>query len=134
MTKIDTSSEFINADYVLKSGVTEIIPLDEGVYEESNFKKGEMRLVFQKVQCNDREKSIKKWSPNKQSLKNIEQMYGDDTKNVIGKRLRVVVMPTNSGKNGVFVVLENIQKPETLPIINQTQEHAVNTSAITTPE
>lgn len=128
MVQFDTDSGFLSPEFVLKHGITEIIPLDEGTFEDDKFNAGQKKLVFQRVQCNDKEHMIRKWSPNKTSLKTIAQMYGDDSKAVMGKILKIVIMPTQqSGKNGIFVMLENIK-----PVV-QTQIPTTATTSGTTP-
>ena len=128
MTKINTESEYLSGDFCVEKNITEVIPLDEGAYQDGTYG---LKLVFEKVQCNDTMRSIKKWSINKTSLKTVQQMYGDDTKNVVGKVLKIVCMPTQKGHLGIFVVLHHVPAPQTnLP---QATEGFQPASALTPP-
>jgi hypothetical protein len=95
MVKASPDSEYINGDWCIKNNVTQVIFLEEPVYQQTDFG---MRLRA-KVQCNDSARSIKLWTLNKTSEKTLIEFFGDETRNWIGKPIPITVSQT-TGKGG----------------------------------
>ena len=85
--------KYVNADLVRESPTKKCIIIDEGSYEEGDY--GAKLHLSVEI-----DKKIKTWSPNKDSVKNIAEEYGRDTKAWIGKIIKLSVGKIN-GKDTV---------------------------------
>lgn len=134
MTKLQDPSEFLKGDFANAAKVTEIIFLEEGGYSDKTFKndKGvdETKNLFEaKVQCNDENKSIKTYTPNATSIKKLMEISDGDTKNIVGKRIPIIVS-YNANKYLVYVK-PDLTKQQFLDL-NKSQEATTQSSGTTT--
>lgn len=78
------SNDFVTVDLIKTSKIKTIIPVAEGNYEMVEYnqeKKRKLRIPVQHSGIN------KTWQPNTDSLRNIGNAYGYDTKKWIGRKI-----------------------------------------------
>lgn len=74
--------KYVNADMVRNSKTKKLVIIDEGKYEESDYG-AKLHLT---VEIDGKQKT---WSPNKDSVKNIAEEYGTDSRQWIGKIIKL---------------------------------------------
>jgi hypothetical protein len=85
--------KYVNADLVRNSVSKKCVFIDEGVYEDGDYG-AKLHLT---VGIDGKQKT---WAPNKDSVKNIAEEYGTNTKNWIGKVIKLSIGKIN-GKDTV---------------------------------
>jgi hypothetical protein len=81
-------SSYITVDLVRESPTKKCIILNEGEYVEAEYQ-GKKYTKFEfDVEI---DKKRKKWSPNKDTVKNISEEYGRDSSNWIGKIIKLSI-------------------------------------------
>jgi len=86
-------SEYVNADLVKNSKNKEMVVVDPGKYEQTDY--GEKLTLFVEI---DGKKKI--WRPNRDSVKNLNRGFGEDTETWIGKPVTLQVVSI-AGKDSV---------------------------------
>ena len=75
----------------------ELTILDEGKeVDTKDFKGKDVKKIQVNVRCNDGSKSEKLWEMNQPSKKSMIKLFGDDTKNWIGKVVKINFTPFES--------------------------------------
>lgn len=92
-----SEGKYMNADMVKLSPTKKCVIIDEGEYVEGDY--GEKFQISVEI-----DKKIKIWSPNKDSLKNIQEVAGMDSANWIGKIIKLSTLKVR-GKDTVNGVL-----------------------------
>jgi hypothetical protein len=90
-------SSYLNPDIVRGSDTKKCVILDEGEYISGEYQ-GKKYVKFELLVEIDGKQ--KKWSPNKDSVKNISEELGKDSKNWVGKIIKLQVGKSN-GKDTV---------------------------------
>lgn len=99
-------SDYLNVDMVRDNNINKCVIIDEGVYEDAEYKGKKYKKFNITVEANRR---LKIWSPNKDSVKNISREYGINSKDWIGRPIALRIMK-NNGKdviNGFPILMEN---------------------------
>ena len=92
MVEIDEliGSEYINVDVVKNAKDKRIVIVDEGEIGETKWGNTKLKLTVQM------DTQTKSWMLNQETLKNLREQYGNDTKHWVGK----MVMLSTAEKNG----------------------------------
>ena len=98
-------SEYVNVDLIRESPTKKAVILNEGVYEEAEYQ-GKKYNKFNLLIEIDHKQKI--WSPNKDSVKNIAEVHGRDSKNWVGKLVLLRIIKQN-GKDLVIGLPVNPQ-------------------------
>lgn len=85
--------KYVNADLVRQSPTKKCVFIDEGKYEDGDYG-AKLHLT---VEIDGKQKT---WAPNKDTVKNISEEYGTDTRNWIGKVIKLSIGKIN-GKDTV---------------------------------
>ena len=101
MTKVERKSEgagFLNREFVEENGITALKIESEGenvTFENKNKKTGEMKSVHKwQVQASfdgQKENDPNVWTMNNTSFNSCIDLFGDDTKNWIGKSVEITI-------------------------------------------
>ena len=83
--------EFVNVECVKNSPTKTAIVLDGGDYEEEVFDGMKQKKLTIQIELDGK---IKKYRPNRDSIKNLS-VYGRDTKEWVGKKIRLAVLTIN---------------------------------------
>lgn len=81
-------SGYITVDLVRESPTKKCVVLDEGEYVQAEYKGEKYEKLVLTVEIDMKRK---KWSPNKDTLKNISEEYGTDSIKWIGKLIKLSV-------------------------------------------
>lgn len=84
-TRKASEGKYVNVDMVRNSPTKKLVPVNEGEYVEGQF--GEQ---FQMTVNIDGKEKI--WTPGKDSLKSLQESWGMDSKNWVGKVVDLRVM------------------------------------------
>lgn len=98
--------KYINADIVRESPTRRCVIIDEGRYEEGDYG-AKLHLT---VEIDGKQKT---WSPNKDSVKNIAEEYGRDSRKWVGKIIKLSIGKVN-GKDTVNGMPVPMPKEETI--------------------
>lgn len=90
-------SSYIDVDLIRNSPTKKAVILNEGDYVSGEYN-GKKYIKFEILVEID--KKQKTWAPNKDSVKNIAAEYGEDSKNWIGKFIKLQLMKVN-GKDQI---------------------------------
>lgn len=90
-------SGYVTVDLVRESPTKKCVILDEGKYEETEYKGQKYEKFSLLVELDHKRKM---WSPNKDTIKNISEEYGRDSIKWIGQIIKLSVGKTN-GKDTV---------------------------------
>ena len=90
-------SDFVNVDLIRESPTKMATILNEGEYQDAEYQGKKYTKFNIEIEIDFKRKI---WSPNKDSVKNISDVYGKDSKNWVGKQVVFRVIKQN-GKDSV---------------------------------
>jgi len=99
-------SDYVNVDLIKASPTKKCVVINEGVYEDAEYQGKKYNKFNIGIEIDMKQKI---WSPNKDSVKNIAEVYGMDSKNWVGKVLLMRVIKQN-GKDVVIGLPLQIQQ------------------------
>ena len=100
-----SEGKYVNADMVKDSPTKKCIIIDEGEYVDGDY--GEKFQLTVEI-----DKKQKIWSPNKDSIKNLQEEYGKDSALWVGKIVKLSTLSVR-GKitvNGAPIPMVDLQK------------------------
>ena len=93
-----SESAYINVDLVRTSPTRKCVIIDEGEYKQGEYQ----GQKYEKFECTvEIDHKMKKWSPNKDSVKNIQEEYGMDSQEWVGRIIKLSIGKSN-GKDVVI--------------------------------
>lgn len=100
--KLEISGSYLNGEFVKQNDITKLKILDEPKMVSTEF--GEKLQCH--VQCNDSSDSTRIWSINKTSQNRLIRLFGNESKEWVGKDAEVEVTKTSTNvgmKDVIFV-------------------------------
>jgi hypothetical protein len=98
-----TESPFLTTDLIEESQTKTGVIVDGGSYEKGEFG----RKLVMKIQF---DKKMKTWTPNRESSKNMQSAWGNDTDTYVGKSVLFSVVEAQNKKKSVIAT--PIKQPE----------------------
>ncbi len=105
MVQVETEeTNFLSGKFVNENDVDELEILTEFEDQTSEFDGKEVTRLAGQVKCNDKDSSEKAWSMSKTNKNMLIEIFGNDTKNWVGKKLVVNCPKVNTPSGMQFSV------------------------------
>lgn len=89
MTQAIIESKFFKADWAIPAGVEIVKIVTEAVPVEKTFE-GKNKKIFEcEIECETSNKDVKTWGMNITSQKSLIKLFGNETKDWVGKRVAI---------------------------------------------
>jgi|SRR6185312_408481 len=89
MTIVAIESKFLKADWSIPLGITRVKIITEAQPTEKEFEGKLKKGVECEVECEIPTKDVKTWGMNITSQKSLMKLFGPDTKNWVGKTVKI---------------------------------------------